>query len=335
VQDPRPLRIDPATCQIVRYHDLIPLVRPDTMRNPWYIKWHHRAITQRSKRMVFVCNSEPTRDDLTTAYPELLESSTTIPNMLPATYYPDPCPDAVERILDRRRSAATSGAAPAIGPRPRYLLSVSTLEPRKNFTGLIQAFNMLKWRPGTDGALGQLKLVIVGSPGWKYEPILDAMRNLIERGELVHLEKVPSEEMRVLYTHAEAFVFPSNYEGFGFPPLEAMQCGTPVIASDIATHRWVLGDAALYCSPYDTASIASAIERLVASDEASSLRGQCVSRGYLRVQRYHVDRCADQWRELLHRLQENPSLRGSFHRVHPAEARLPSAPTRVPAELPR
>ena len=91
--------------------------------------------------------------------------------------------------------------------------------------------------------------MIVGSPGWKYEPILDAMRNLIERGELVHLEKVPSEEMRVLYTHAEAFVFPSNYEGFGFPPLEAMQCGAPVIASDIATHRWVLGDAALVLQP--------------------------------------------------------------------------------------
>ena len=60
---------------------------------------------------------------------------------------------------------------------------------------------------------------------------------------------MPVEEMRVLYTHAEALVFPSNYEGFGFPPLEAMQCGTPVIASDIAAHRWVLGDACAVLQP--------------------------------------------------------------------------------------
>jgi glycosyltransferase involved in cell wall biosynthesis len=107
----------------------------------------------------------------------------------------------------------------------------------------------------------------------------------------------------VLYTHAEVFVFPSYYEGFGFPPLEAMQCGTPVIASDIASHRWVLGDAPVYCSPYDPASIAQAIERLVASGESAVLRRSAIARGHEQVKRYRPEVCARQWVALLERLR--------------------------------
>jgi glycosyltransferase involved in cell wall biosynthesis len=179
----------------------------------------------------------------------------------------------------------------------RYLLSVSTLEPRKNYQSLIQAFNMLKERG--DNGLADLKLVIVGNPGWKYDAILAAMRDVAARGELVHLENVPTEELRQLYAQAAALVFPSNYEGFGFPPLEAMQCGAPVIASNIAAHRWVLGDAALYCDPYDVASIAVAVERLLVGNESSALREQLVGRGYERVKLYEEKRCARKWLDLL------------------------------------
>jgi glycosyltransferase involved in cell wall biosynthesis len=115
---------------------------------------------------------------------------------------------------------------------------------------------------------------------------------------------VPAEELRVLYAHAEAFVFPSHAEGFGFPPLEAMVCDTPVIASDVPAHRWVLGDAALYCNPYDSSSIAETIERVVASEESSALRAELVARGRERVKRYAFETCAPQWVELLYRLKE-------------------------------
>lgn len=306
VQGPRPFRTSVETRQIVRYHDMIPLLQPDTMRTPLAIKWHHQAVRQSRDRAFFVCNSQPTRDALTMVYPELRDKSATIPYMVADAYYPDPCRQMVDRIIGRRQStAAGAPVASAAGVCPRYVMCVSTLEPRKNFVSLIQAFNTLKGRAEPGSALEALKLVIVGGRGWKYGPILEAMRHSVARGELLYLDSVPVDEMRILYTHAEALVYPSHYEGFGFPPLEAMQCGTPVIASDIAAHRWVLGDAALYCDPHDVASIAAAIERLVASGESTSLREKLVDRGHQRVGRYRVDRCAREWTELLHSLRED------------------------------
>ncbi len=315
VQDPRPLRLSGGTRQIVRYHDLVPVLRPDTINSPfnssWFIKWHHLAIRQQSPSTVFVCNSEPTRYDLTFAYPELERASTTIPSILSEAYRPDPNPDLIRMIIERRRSSACGATArePLTGA-PQYLMCVSTLEPRKNYVSLIQAFNAAKATSAIKQRAPELKLLIVGSPGWKYEPILSAMRDGVERGEILHLEQVSPDEIRSLYTHASAFVFPSNYEGFGHPPLEAMQCGTPVIASDIAAHRWVLGDAALYCNPYDVASIAAAIERLVASDDSTELRNELVSRGFQRVKLYSRERCARAWVELLSRLKTESATAG-------------------------
>jgi glycosyltransferase involved in cell wall biosynthesis len=152
-------------------------------------------------------------------------------------------------------------------------------------------------------AAPNLKLLVVGSPGWKFEPILAAMRGLVAAGDIIHLERVASDELRTLYARAAAFVFPSFAEGFGFPPLEAMQCGTPVIASDIPAHRAVMGDAALYCDPYDVPAMAAAIERLLASEESQSLRAELIARGLERVKLYSQERCVGQWVELLERLK--------------------------------
>jgi glycosyltransferase involved in cell wall biosynthesis len=304
VQGPRAFRTSPGTRQIVRYHDMIPVLEPDTMGNPLVIHWHNRAIRE-NRSAYFVCNSEPTRDDLTRIHPALADRSTTIPYMLSDVYSAEPNRALLRSIVQTRRSPA-SGPGPA-RPLPadlRYIMTVSTLEPRKNFLGLIQAFNQLQ---ASRSQGSKLKLVIVGSPGWRYQPILQAMRPQVDRGEIVHLERVKSEELRVLYTHAEAFVFPSTAEGFGFPPLEAMSCDVPVIASDLPAHRWVLGDAALYCSPIDPASIAAAIERLVASDEGPSLRNTLIARGRERVARFTLQRCGSQWQELLERLQVAPA----------------------------
>jgi glycosyltransferase involved in cell wall biosynthesis len=294
---------------IVRYHDLFPVVRPDLMRSPWHIRWHHRAIRQHSRQTVFVCNSEPTRRDLTTTYPELAAQCTTIPNMLADSMYRETRAEAVARIIGRRRSSAAGRPkSETDGFCPRYLMAVSTLEPRKNFGGLVAAFNLLKEGAASHGPWEDLKLLIVGSAAKRHPSVLSALRDPVERGDVVHLENVPVEEMRVLYSHAAAFACVSNYEGFGFPPLEAMQCGTPVIASDIGAHRWVLGDAALYCNPYDVASIAAAIERLLASRDAATLRTQLISRGHQRVERYRGDRCAQQWVDLLESLHSGHGL---------------------------
>jgi hypothetical protein len=224
--------------------------------------------------------------------------------MLSDMYWPDRNLQMLGPIIAARRSTAT-GVQPRkpLKKIPRYIMAVSTLEPRKNFLGLIQAYNAARSRDAVRQAVPKLKLLIVGSPGWKYEPILSGMREFVRRGDLIHLEGVTSEELRALYTHAEAFVFPSHAEGFGFPPLEAMQCETPVIASDIPEHRWVLGDAPLYCNSYDTGSIADAIERLVASNESAALRMQMIARGRERARMYSQQRCCGQWLDLLQRLK--------------------------------
>jgi glycosyltransferase involved in cell wall biosynthesis len=299
VQGPRPFRTSRGTRQIVRYHDMIPLLAPDTMGNPWVISWHHRAICQ-SRDSFFVCNSEPTRDDLTAIYPHLARQSATIPYMLSDVYRPEANARLVCAVIGARRSQASGELAPhSPVVAPRYVMCVSTLEPRKNFVGLIRAFETARALPSVRQRIGDLKLLVVGSPGWKYEPIMRMMQGPARRGELIHLEHVSAEELRALYTHAEAFVFPSQAEGFGFPPLEALQCGTPAIVSDIPAHRWVMGDAALYCNPYDTASICAAIVRLVASDEAAVLRAQLVERGQRRLELYSLARCRDLWASLL------------------------------------
>ncbi len=298
VQGPRPLRVSPGTRHVTRYHDMIPVLAPDTMKHPWAIHWHHRAIRQ-SHDSLFVCNSEPTREDLVGMFPELDDRSTTIPYTRSDAFQRCESPAIAASILAQRRSPATS--QPAVKGLPRYLLSVSTLEPRKNFLGLIQAYCHARSLPVVRRRLGRLKLVVVGGPGWRHGPILDAMRPLAAQGDLIHLEGVASDELRVLYSHAEAFVFPSHAEGFGFPPLESLQCGTPVIASDLPAHRWVLGDAALYCDPYSTESIAAQIERLIASQEHRSLRQALLAAAPRQIDRFAIDRCAAAWSEFFDR----------------------------------
>ena len=294
---------------------MVPLLQPDSRPSLRDVRWHHTAIKNTPSSAFFLCNSDPTYENLTSVYPELRGRSATIPNTLSEYYWPQRDPDAIGSIIERRRSAATSGDAPlrltadSASPHasqtvPRYIMSVSTLEPRKNFDGLMGAFKALRTRASLRQKLGDLKLLIVGSPGWRCESILKEMRELTARGELFHLEQVSTEELRILYSHAEALVFPSHAEGFGYPPLEAMRCGTPVVASDIPEHRWVLGDAATYCHSYDVPSIAAAIERLVASDDSEALRAELVARGFQRVQRFSFDNCREQWLDLLHRLKQ-------------------------------
>lgn len=309
VQGSRPFSVSPGTKKIVRYHDMIPVLQPDTRPHPQDIFWHHKAIRQSLADSFYACNSGPTQDDLVGVYPEFRERSATIPYMLSEMFYPDKRPEMLRSIIELRRSLAT-GVVPArrVKARPRYVMCVSTLEPRKNYIGLIQAFNDLRHRPSIQQRYRGLKLLIVGHPGWQHEPILTAMRAPIHRGDLIHLENVSADELRVLYSCAEAFVFPSQSEGFGFPPVEAMMCDTPVVTSDLPSHRWVCGDSALYCDPYDTSSIVSQIERLLASDGSAGLRQDLVARGRERTELYTVERCGKLWHNVLHRLKFGEEL---------------------------
>jgi glycosyltransferase involved in cell wall biosynthesis len=154
-----------------------------------------------------------------------------------------------------RRVAATYGL------RQPYILYTGTLEPRKNIVGLLDAY------AGLPRALHErFQLVLAGGKGWldaEIERRLDDLAGL----EIVTTGYVPDADLPAIYSGAELFVYPSFYEGFGMPPLEAMACGVPVITSDVSSLPEVVGDAAIKLDPTDTSAISAAIE-LVLTDAA-------------------------------------------------------------------
>ncbi len=152
-----------------------------------------------------------------------------------------------------------------IGDKP-YLLSLATLEPRKNIAHLIRAFGQLV---SSREIASDVQLVLVGAKGWKFDEIMaEANKSSALTSRLIFTGFVPDEELAPLYSGALAFIYPSLYEGFGLPPLEAMQCGLPVIASTIAAITEVVGKAAIQVSPTDADELCQAILTLVKSPSA-------------------------------------------------------------------
>ncbi|OWW19977.1 glycosyltransferase family 4 protein [Noviherbaspirillum denitrificans] len=149
-----------------------------------------------------------------------------------------------------------------------YQLAVGTLEPRKNLSTVIAAFAQLP-----DQVRRRFPLVIVGMNGWGMERFSESLRHMIERGEVRMPGYVAQEELPVLYAGARLFVYPSLYEGFGLPPLEAMACGVPVIASRRASLPEVVGDAGILVDPADDAAIAGHMQSLIEDDDLRARLG--------------------------------------------------------------
>ncbi|HWE61284.1 MAG TPA: glycosyltransferase family 1 protein [Chloroflexota bacterium] len=188
------------------------------------------------------------------------------------------------------------------GLEPGYLLALGTLEPRKNYIRLLQAFAGLRRRlssaarplpPAGAGPCRARKspitLVIAGREGWLYEPIFHEVARLGLGGAVRFLTRVDDTDLHDLYRSAGAFIYPSIYEGFGIPPLEAMASGVPVAASTGGALPEVLGDAACYFDPLDVDAMAEAMKRILL-DEA--LRAELVARGYRRAAHYTWDAAA-------------------------------------------
>ncbi len=152
----------------------------------------------------------------------------------------------------------------------KYILTVGTWEPRKNLVRLLEAWKILR----SQGTIGDFKLVMVGMKGWLYGEIEQKFRNLAGRRGVRSIGYIPRTSLPALYRGAEAFIFPSLYEGQGFPPLEAMACGVPVASSRAASLPEVLGDAVLYFDPANPREIAEAISGLLKNPEKSARLGE-------------------------------------------------------------
>lgn len=179
---------------------------------------------------------------------------------------------------------------PIDGLPSRYLLFVSTIEPRKNLATLLDAYESLRDRGAYDGSL-----VVVGKIGWKSESILPRLRG---RG-IVHLDYLRAGQLATAYANADAFVFPSIYEGFGFPLLEAMSYGIPSIAAQSSSLPEIGGDAALYFEPRDAHALASLIQR-VTSD--ATLRDELAKKGRARAAEFSWATTAEKTLHVLKRV---------------------------------
>jgi glycosyltransferase involved in cell wall biosynthesis len=163
-----------------------------------------------------------------------------------------------------------------------YILGVSTLEPRKNFTGLVEAFAFLRSRRDLPH-----ELVIAGGKGWLYEPIFARVRELGLTDQVRFLGHVPDNDLPGLYSASACFAYPSFYEGFGIPVLEAMACGAPVVVSGTSSLPEAAGSAALLVDPYDVESLVDGLERVLFDQE---LRADLRAAGFAQVRQFTWER---------------------------------------------
>ncbi len=238
-----------------------------------YLRWSTRHNARVARRIV--ADSRATADDLTRLY-------ATDPAKI-AVVYPGADPD-LRRMDD---PAALATAAAKYGIRPPYLLYLGTLQPRKNLVRLVEAF------AASDLHNKGYMLVLAGRAGWLAEPLLAAVRALPTAvREQIHLPGYVDEaDKAALLSGATALVFPSLYEGFGFPVLEAGACGLPVVCANTSSLPEVAGDVALLVDPRDTAALAEGMRRLVADEP---LRHRLIAKGYANLARFRWEDAAAQ-----------------------------------------
>lgn len=172
-----------------------------------------------------------------------------------------------------------------------YFLSLSTLEPRKNLRLLIEAYQKLVVESDCD-----IPLVLAGRKGWKIDQLLEGINEQV-KSQIHFTGFVDDEDLPAIYRGANFFVFPSKYEGFGLPPLEAMACGVPVLSSDAASMPEVLGDAAMYFKSEDVNSLSEKLQEMMAITE--EMRVQRMEHGLEQAKKFTWEKSAEKLNDVL------------------------------------
>jgi glycosyltransferase involved in cell wall biosynthesis len=258
---------------IVTVHDLGYLYFPAA--HPWQQRVYLDLSTRWNARVAahVLVDSEITQRDLVARYGVPADKITVA--------YPGVDP-ALAPVRDPDRIAAVRARYGIAGP---YFLYLGTLQPRKNLARLIEAYALWRERHAVDPAP---QLVLAGKRGWLYAALFEQVERLGLAGQVVFPGYVPEAEKPALLSGALAFLFPSLYEGFGLPVLEAQACGCPVVASTTSSLPEVAGEAALLVDPVDVGAIVRALARL-ADDVA--LRRRLVAQGRENVKRFSWQRC--------------------------------------------
>ncbi len=260
---------------IVTIHDVIHLLFPQYLPGRLahvYARLSLWAAARRASRILTV--SETSKNDILRRFKVPAEKISVIYNAIDDRFNVAPSDEQVQRVRERYQLDS------------QFVLYVGNIKPHKNLERLIDAFDRLR-RSGFD----QLRLLIIGDEISKYP----ALRRAVHRHKLHKAVRflgfVPIETLVVLYRLADVFVFPSLYEGFGLPPLEAMASGAPVVTSNVSSLPEVVGDAALLVDPYDAESIAEGMRQVLTDGE---LRATLRARGFVRAQQYSWQQSVEQ-----------------------------------------
>jgi len=270
----------PRCSRVLTVHDLSFERFPEHLslaRRAWHQFMNPRAQAERADRIIAVSRS--TSRDIEALYQVPAEHITVVHSGVPSSFRP-------------MTDVATEAFRQELGLPHRFLLALGTREPRKNLEGLVSAFELL----AQQSAYRDVHLYLVGPPGWRERRLRSmALRSPVT--SRIHIrDAVDAQHRTSWYACASALVYPSFTEGFGFPPLEAMAVGTPVIASRIASLPEVVGDAGLLVDPYRTESLASAMGAVLSQE---ALARRCIKKGLDRAATFTWDRAARQTLEVL------------------------------------
>lgn len=259
-------------CKIVTsIHDLSFEHLPETFK--WRSHTQMKITIRRTARNAahIVTCSEYSRRDIIDTYKIAPEKVTTIP--LAAADWFHPVTDEVALASVRKKYELPGD----------FILGVGSVQPRKNLVRLIEAYSMLSDTSDLP------PLILVGRKAWLFE---DSLKAAIEHGvedKVRFTDFVPDEDLPALYTLSTCFVYPSFFEGFGIPPLEAMQCGSPVITGNRTSLPEVVGDAGILVDPFDVTSIADAMDRVL---KGTDLRADLRRKGFERAKLFSWERAA-------------------------------------------
>lgn len=274
---PKQIKRNDKLKKVITIYDLIPLLFSEFFQD------HendliHNVLKSIDNETWVTCISHATKNDLCNHLP-LLDPSKVIVTHLAASSLFYPCYD-LKKIEDIKLKFGI--------PSGPYILSLSTLEPRKNITQTIKCFCHLVENEN----MNDLSLVLVGTKGWNFNPIFNEIAGKPKiRKRIIVTGYVADEYLAPLYSGAMMFIYPSFYEGFGLPPLEAMQCGVPVITSNTSSLPEVVGDAGIMVDPTDSDEICQAMLNIY---RRGSLRDSMCVKSIERAKLFSWEDCAQQ-----------------------------------------
>jgi glycosyltransferase involved in cell wall biosynthesis len=239
------------TTSVLTIHDLSQFVHPETHERRGVLRARRRLPLMARAADAVVVPTEAMRREVCEYLKSAVGKVFVVHEAARACFRPMPPPEAEAALRE-------------LGAGGEFLLAVGTIEPRKNLAALLRAFEeVLRERPSTS-----LRLVLAGGRGWLTGPLFEALERSPARGRVVLTGYVSDEHLRALYSACRAFVYPSIYEGFGLPPLEAMSCGAAVVASHTPAVEEVTAGAARLFDPRDTEALTRALLELLDHEPA-------------------------------------------------------------------